>query len=310
MRKLYIYILVIFVCSCATDVIMVDITDYDTIVTDSTSYNDKYKIGFKADINSLYNTKSIIPFPENCYSNIYAYKSGANPLNKPCYSMQVYKSKKEGTLTPISYELSLPKGNYDIYSVSSTRKNSNQGPNFTNGAAKNLSNGIDYLWWNMTNVKVEDEDRIIPIVYEHCCSQIILEFSTHDGMTLDALHNVNIQLGIASQNKFNLSTGVISYSTQLNKSKTNMNILDNKYAYIIALPLKTNKTLSIDIYASVTIEIIRWWWFDVELPMPKSGAFEPGKSYIYSLIFDKYKVWGFSEDPYPKEGNWINMFID
>ena len=40
--------------------------------------------------------------------------------------MQVYKSKKEGTLTPISYELSLPKGNYDIYSVSSTRKNSNQ----------------------------------------------------------------------------------------------------------------------------------------------------------------------------------------
>ena len=61
MRKLYIYILFIFVCSCATDVIMVDITDYDTIVTDSTSYNDKYKIGFKADINSLYNTKSIFP---------------------------------------------------------------------------------------------------------------------------------------------------------------------------------------------------------------------------------------------------------
>ena len=305
------YIIVLIVITgCTNDDIFISITDpVDT--TSSTHYN----VDFSAEIYSTNpDTKAspedVYPFPVGCYSNIYAYKAGESPNKNSYYKMQVYKSKTLGTLSPVSWPMQLKPGNYDIYATASTMVGSNQGPNFTNGTTSNLYNGVDYLYWRDKNVQVTNQERIIPIVYSHCCAQIIFIFSTNDDMKINDISAVNITLGKTSQNKMNLSTGNISYATSVSKNKTSMKINDT-ISHVITLPLQPKGKLSVDISASVTIDIVRWWWFEVDVPLPASGKFEPGKAYIYSLVFDKYEIWGFTQgDGTPEERDWITINDD
>ena len=133
MKNFIVIFFYVILSSCASDLIIIDVTDYDSIVVkDSIHSKPNYSLSFDADIDSKYNTKSVIPFPVNCYSNIYAYKSGESPLNYSFYTMQVYESKTLGDLSPTSHKMSLPAGEYDIYATASTKTNSTQGPNLYN----------------------------------------------------------------------------------------------------------------------------------------------------------------------------------
>ncbi len=306
----YIFI-VLLLSSCADKDVFISITDpVDTSDVDTSECCMEFYADMKGNAFSKSSPENVTPFPKGCFANIYAYKSGENPKGNSYYSMRVYKSESIGALSAVGLPLSLPQGEYDIYATASTSIGTNQGPSFTNGTSKSLLNKIDYLWWSSKNVKVNDQKRIIPIVFEHCCAQIIFVFSANDNMKVNSISEVKINLGKTSQNIMNLATGNISYAKSLSKYDTSMKIND-MVAYVITLPIQPKTTLEVEISASVTIDILKWWWFEVELPLPSSGRFEAGKAYIYSLVFDKYEIWGFGHgDGKPLEVGWVNVKSD
>lgn len=270
------------ICSCdkKTEYIYVDklgkIEDPSNI--------DELKFSFSADIQ-LSSSPGITPMQTDRYAHIFAYREGVTPLTGNYYAMSVFKCETVGTLTCVSYPLTLPRGTYSLYSAGSNYIGSDQGPDFYNGISGSLAQDVDYLWWSKQDIDITSDNQIVPITYSHCCARVTINFGAIEGVTLNSLGQVNISLGNNSNAKMSLQTGDISPCTSISNSQTLMHV-NGTSAEVIALPVRTSSS---DGYMTSIISATvdnTFRWYTLKVPLPSGNVLSAGLSYVYTANFD------------------------
>lgn len=95
------------------------------------------------------------------------------------------------------YKMYLANGIYNFYAVSDNF--STIPPSFTGQESEPLFNGIDYLWWGSTDQDVSSAQINIPIVFQHACTQVVVEVSAGDGIQLSRLLSATITPPVRSE---------------------------------------------------------------------------------------------------------------
>ena len=226
------------------------------------------------------------PIQLNRYTHIFVYDENDNPINNNYIAMGVYECQKVGTLTSVSYPITMYAGVYNLYSAGADFIGTDQGPNFTNGMSTTLYQDVAYIWWHEENVNITESDQEIPINYERCCAQIVINFSGVEGYTDITLYQVDISLGNPGECSMNLATGVISPSTELSNGQTLMHI-DGLSTSVVTLPLKPALGTELTCIINAKVNDTNTW-FKLMVPLPSgSNAFEAGNSYVYSAVFNE-----------------------
>ena len=287
--KINIYIIVsvlfVFLLSCDKSTTHIFYDDMGQI-KDTTNINN-LNLYFSADIQySIENQLSYSPIQLDRYTHIFVYKKGSTPLDDSYYAMAVLKCEKEGTLTNIGWQFTLPRGVYNLYSAGANFEGVDQGPNFYNGLASGLSQDVDYIWWSKLNVSVTEDNTLIPMTYINSCAKIVINFSAAAGSTLSSVTHVDITLGNTAHCNMSLITGYISPSKAISNNKTMMH-LDGLSAFVVSLPISTSvksKYLTATIQATVNNKTS---YYTLKVPLPSTNySFTGGNEYVYSAVFN------------------------
>ena len=288
--------LIIFIsCDKNTDYVYIDengnICDVDNNKNQNSELNITAGILQQSELST-----GITPMQVNRYAHIYVYKNNQSPLNSQYLSMGVFKCETIGTLTSVSWPITLKNGTYNLYSAGSNYIGVDQGPNFYNGIASNLSQGVDYLWWKQSNVTINNGSNIVPITYSHSCAEIVIKFSASKNNVLNKLSHVDITLGNTVHCKMALASGYITPSKSISNNPTMM-IIDEFETSVITLPIapaSSTKYLTSTILATVNNQ---QYWYTLRIPLPSdNNSFLGGNSYVYSAVFEK--VTGYAEDSF------------
>ncbi len=236
-----------------------------------------------------------IPLPIGRYIHIYVYKYGSTPLNSAPLKFGLYKCVSEGVISPTSsqYAITLAPGRYNFYALSELNNDSDKTPSFVNstgygGVKTGLSNGLDYLWWSSTGVRVTGTSSPdLSILFKQISSQIQLNFIASSGTTF-TFSTQNIQAPSTTSCRLQMATGKITTSTIFSSGMQNLELVDNYSMYINIVPFKP----STNIYAKIAMNINNKGnsWQTITLKTPVSGNFYQGYSYVYNVYVDGTKI--------------------
>ncbi len=153
-------------------------------------------------------TKASSVFASGNTAIIYAFASGGIAANIGGTPLNATASGS-GLLSPTS-TMFLPKGNYDLYSVSA---NSSSAPNicFTGGVSGDLANSVDYLWAGNKNTAVNNGANVT-FAYKHIACQMQIRIVANPRVSGLVVNSVKFSYPITYGAKMNLSTGSISSS--------------------------------------------------------------------------------------------------
>ena len=172
---------------------------------------------------------------------------------------------------------------YNFYAVSDNF--STIPPSFTGQESEPLFNGIDYLWWGSTDQDVSSAQINIPIVFQHACTQVVVEVSAGDGIQLSRLLSATITPPVPGAS-MTLSTGVIPPATSYDKpDKMGINGFLAQY---IMLPLQTNDPMTLTLEVE-TDGNNNSKTYSVQIPVP-SGELKAGDSYLFSAVINGSSV--------------------
>lgn len=247
---------------------------------DSTTTQKKLLVDFTASIESVINTplKSLTSMSLGKYVTVYAYKSGSTGTDG-LNNFAIYKVEHIGSLTTTEDPMLLVPGNYDFYAVS-TNTTTNMTPSFNNMETSVLENGVDYLWWTKQNVPIYNSDQIIPIVFEHCCTQLSLNLkSGTENIFINSFNKASITPPLTNT-IWHIKTGLITPEEQLNTAMAPM-VISNMQANQILLPMQMIDSLVTQININVNYETSPRN-YQIKIPAPTSG-FKAGMRYVYAI---------------------------
>lgn len=139
-------------------------------------------------------------------------------------------------------------------------------------------------------VNVDDQDVSsaqinIPIVFQHACTQVVVEVSAGDGIQLSRLLSATITPPVPGAS-MTLSTGVIPPATSYDKpDKMGINGFLAQY---IMLPLQTNDPMTLTLEVE-TDGNNNSKTYSVQIPVP-SGELKAGDSYLFSAVINGSSV--------------------
>lgn len=233
-------------------------------------------INFTAMVEGLNMTRSLTPIQPNTLASVFAYDSISNSL----VASGNYISTSIGQLDGVNgYNMYLTGGIYNFYSVSTN--STIPVPTFTDFKSAPLSNGIDYLWWGVNNKTFSSTSPDINIIYTHRASQIVLNFSSKEGVTIDSLASV-FTTAPEENETMSLKTGVITPSPNRQGGFVNQMKIENKVASSILLPAVNWNNIAVIIKAYINGKSTPTP-FSAQLPIP-NGTLIGGNSYQYSLV--------------------------
>ncbi|MEG0992512.1 MAG: fimbrillin family protein [Bacteroidales bacterium] len=263
--------------SCSKDTIYI-YPDSDSN-KDNANTNDKtYPVSFSAVMLSLNLTKSMFTFPQGRYATVFVYNQGQTPSDVPIESAN-YTTKSSGILSPLAANIFLTNGEYDFYSVA-TNSTTNRTPTFSKGTSSALSNGVDYLWWKTPKYAISGTAANIDIVYTHSCSQIVIQVTGGNGITINSIDSAKITPPVTT-GTMDLGTGQIPSATSLSTNYLKMGVAQNTCQATL-LPLKTSDQMSVVLYIKVNNETTPRT-YAVSVPVP-GDVLVAGDSYLFKAI--------------------------
>lgn len=238
-------------------------------------------VTFNASIESRNVTRAMSPMKSGIKSHIYAYMSPASTTTQETLTAQgIYVTSSPGVLSGADgYKMYLPNGIYNFYSVSDNF--STFPPTFSNGESEPLFNGIDYLWWKSAQQDVTSSQINIPIVFQHACTQVVINVAGGNGVTLNKLVSATIAPPTPGAT-MNIFTGIIPSATTYGRpDKMGIKGLTAQY---IMLPLKTDTPMQLALELNINNETDSRI-FTAGIPLP-DGELKAGDSYVFSAIVD------------------------
>lgn len=190
-------------------------------------------VTFNASVEGRNLLRSMSPMNKGIQSRVYVFDSSAGTKGSPEAS-GLYITSSPGVLTGSDgYKMFLSNGTYNFYAVSDNF--STIPPTFTSGVSEPLFNGIDYLWWSAIQQDVNSSQINIPIVYGHVATQVVVELTGGEGITINQLVSAMITPPVVGAT-MDLGTGVITPATAFGKAdKMGINGLTAQY---IMLPIR------------------------------------------------------------------------
>lgn len=238
-------------------------------------------VTFNASIESRNMTRAMSPMKPGIKSHIYAYLPAASAASRETLAAQgAYVTSSPGVLAGADgYKMYLPNGIYNFYSVSDNF--STFPPTFSNGESEPLFNGIDYLWWKSPQQDVTSSQINIPIVFQHACTQVVINVAGGSGVTLNKLVSATITPP-APGATMNIFTGIIPPATTYGRADK-MGVKELTAQYIM-LPLKTGTPMQLTLELNINNETDSRT-FTASIPVP-DGQLQAGDSYVFSAIVD------------------------
>lgn len=229
-------------------------------------------------------TRAMTPISKDVNVQMFAYRKAGVP--SPVLSATgEYVSLLPGMLSGVAdYKMYLINGVYDLYSFS---ENAPYSPvSFDNAKSAPLDNNVDYLWWGGLNQDVNSEQINIPIVLNHCATQVSFEVSNGSGVNKSQLAGGTITPSKPGA-QLDLFEGVIPVATEYDTTISKMGVNAN-VAQCIMLPLQTTTpmTATFDIYVN---EDITPRTYTVSVPIP-DGILAAGNSYRFKLIINGNEI--------------------
>ena len=172
-------------------------------------------VTFNASVEGRNLLRSMSPMNKGIQSRVYVFDSNAGTKGSPEAS-GLYITSSPGVLTGSDgYKMFLSNGTYNFYAVSDNF--STIPPTFTSGVSEPLFNGIDYLWWSAIQQDVNSSQINIPIVYGHVATQVVVELTGGEGITINQLVSAMITPPVVGAT-MDLGTGVITPATAFGKA--------------------------------------------------------------------------------------------
>lgn len=278
----------LFFTACSKDSININIGENGTEEGQSDNGtgtpDQKALITFHASIESRNMTRSLSPMRKGITSSIYAFKSPVTSLETPS-AEGVYTTATVGVLTGVEgYKMYLPNGVYYFYAISNN--SSTASAKFINERSEPLTNGVDYLWASNKLQDVTSTQVSMPILFQHCATQIVFNISAGSGIKLDKLVSASITPATPGAT-MDMITGEITPSTTYSTETANMGINGFTAQYIM-LPLKTNTAMPLTLQILADGENTpRTYNVNVLLP---NGELAGGDSYVFSAVIDGNSV--------------------
>ena len=227
-------------------------------------------------------TRAVQSLPVGRYASIYAFNSGE--FTSSPVSMGIYETKSLGIFTPTSTPMYLLGDDYDFYSISSNDTVNNNPASFESQIF--LKNGIDYIWTCALKQEVCGHIFNVPLTYQHCCSQIILNIVEGENIYLGDIKSIKMTYSVPT-NYLNIQTGIIKPSTSI--STDFMNVPFAGYTgQIVMVPLQSSDSLLVSIDAEVH-SVGNYKTYTAKIPL-NNNELKSGYSYIYKLIIDSDNV--------------------
>ena len=181
------------------------------------------------------------------------------------------------------YKMFLSNGTYNFYAVSDNF--STIPPTFTSGVSEPLFNGIDYLWWSAIQQDVNSSQINIPIVYGHVATQVVVELTGGEGITINQLVSAMITPPVVGAT-MDLGTGVITPATAFGKAdKMGINGLTAQY---IMLPIRHSAPMTLTLEISADNENSTRT-YTTQIPLP-DGELKAGNSYLFKAVINGNSV--------------------
>jgi len=181
------------------------------------------------------------------------------------------------------YKMFLSNGTYNFYAVSDNF--STIPPTFTSGVSEPLFNGIDYLWWSAIQQDVNSSQINIPIVYGHVATQVVVELTGGEGITINQLVSAMITPPVVGAT-MDLGTGVITPATAFGKAdKMGINGLTAQY---IMLPIRHTAPMTLTLEISADNENSTRT-YTTQAPLP-DGELKAGNSYLFKAVINGNSV--------------------
>ncbi len=257
-------------------------------------------ITFHASVESLnIATKSMSPISAGTKVMVYAYHgSTSDAVSTSAVARGSYTAQQTGTLTGDSgYKMSVSNGTFDFYAVSTNT--SATPPVFSNGVSSALSNGVDYLWWNIDNYDIAAAQVSVPIVFNHSATQISFEIESGTGIYVQDIVSATITASKPGAT-MDLSDGIIPPATEYDATPAAMGINGLKLQYTM-LPLKTDQPmhLVLNLHLNGEPDVKK---YEVDVPVP-DGELAAGNSYRFSAVINADNV------TFPQVGvtDWVDV---
>lgn len=256
----------------------------DSLPTEGDINNPSYLVKFNPYVLSISGSvdkPSTSPLAENRYVSIYAYS------NNSFIKSAKYITNSPGVLTPYGGNgMVLPLGNYMLYAVS-TNSNTDLTPTIDDAIATNITNGVDYLYWNSTSPELINSDKNLIVNLGHACSQIVIKIEYPSTITFNKIDSATIDQSNIKGSSWNIRTGVITPATSLASDLYKMGSTDN-YVHAIMIPLIYNNDLNFNLSATINNELIPRQ-YTAQLPLV-NGILKEGESYLYTLNIDEFSI--------------------
>lgn len=256
-------------------------------------------VAFHASVESLNMTKAMSPISSGTRVTIYAYHGSTDEATMTsAVARGTYVSQQAGTLTGDSgYRMLLSNGEFDFYAVSVN--SSDMPPVFSNGISSALSNGIDYLWWNVDDYEVAGSQVTVPVVLNHSATQVSFEIDHGEGMYVQDIVSATITVSKPGA-KMDLSTGIIPPAGEYDTNPAQMGINGLKLQYTM-LPLKTGTPMKLvlNLHANGEPDVKT---YTVDVPLP-NGELAAGNSYTFRAVINADNV------AFPQVGvsDWVDV---
>lgn len=240
------------------------------------------KVNFTGNLESIVGTRSMSPLGIGRYANIYAFDSGT--FNSSPAGIGIYTTQTAGIFTPTSGPMYLLGGEYDFYTISSNDTKNNNPTSFVEKYP--LANDIDYIWAKILKQDIQNRVSVVPITYNHCCSQIVVKVVAGENVYLGDISSITITPSTPG-NSLSIQTGIIPPATTIESTPLAMH-LNKNIGQVIMVPLKTSNTLKLSITAEINA-VGNIKTFTVDMPV-YNGEFQSGHSYLYEAIIDADEI--------------------
>lgn len=214
-------LLLILVYSCTKNELIYNTAIKDKFVVCDSLDLSKGKIHFSANVynSSTRSAEVTDPIPTGRLTTIYAYTISENSF----FSSSVkYISKLKGHLTPITHPMVLYYGSYALYAVSINAPNVAV-PEFVDGFASDIRNGIDYLWAGVWNVDIAHSTDTVNLDFNHCYTQIQVDLVVEDTISVKSVASVMLTPPYIGGVKWDLfNSGAIGPTDSINADKNAM----------------------------------------------------------------------------------------
>ena len=212
-------------------------------------------VTFNASVEGRNLLRSMSPMNKGIQSRVYVFDSSAGTKGSPEAS-GLYITSSPGVLTGSDgYKMFLSNGTYNFYAVSDNF--STIPPTFTN----------------------------IPIVYGHVATQVVVELTGGEGITINQLVSAMITPPVVGAT-MDLGTGVITPATAFGKAdKMGINGLTAQY---IMLPIRHSAPMTLTLEISADNENSTRT-YTTQIPLP-DGELKAGNSYLFKAVINGNSV--------------------